>query len=429
MRGAGTRKPVRALGGRLCLAFLWVWAAYWLAVLAFPASPAGGNLLGGASIQLVFVAITASCMYCFRPSADESWRCIAHLSSGSGVGRASWLGLALGTVGTGFILSDRIVIQGVDYDNGLAAARASWQSAADGRSGASSVLSVLGYMFGGCHFAAAVLVILRIHRHPTLLQSIVLIACTAVVLLSSAINGGRSSVLLFLVYCLSALLLNTRVCVKKMFLSPPVLLVGVFALQYSLAVFASRAALSGETCRDYTLEMMEYLQLNPSAWLTSCELPDALWLTTLAWAYLTHSFSTTCLIAGEPTTQSVMIGFYPILMLSKLGLVGPPDRDWFLAGRFPSLPGALYHQFGAVGLAGGSALLGVVTSVTLRVLGRFPHSLVALGAFLSAATTVFLSPELAAIDFLGFASAALGFVILAPFVGSAQQSVWPGCRG
>jgi glycosyltransferase involved in cell wall biosynthesis len=88
----------------------------------------------------------------------------------------------------------------------------------------------------------------------------------------------------------------------------------------------------------------------------------------------------------------------------------------------PSLPGALYHQFGAIGLAVGSALLGATVSMTLRVLSRFPRSLVALGAFLLAVATLALSPELAAFDFLAFASVAVGFLVLSPFERYARRS-------
>ena len=403
-------------------AFLLVWAAYWMAVLAFPGSPSGGSVLGGALIQGAFVATVLFTMWCFQPPPDGSRRIVSSRVCDTGIGRAAWVGLALGTIGTALLLYDRTVIQGVDFSGGLAAARNSWMSAGEGRSGVSSAFSVLGYALGGCHFASAALVILRIDGRPSTRQSFVLLACGALVLASSAMNGGRSSLLLFPAVCLPALCLNPRASVWRLLLSPLVLLCVAVAVAYSVFVFASRAALGGDAGRDYTLEFLEFLSIAPSPWICSGDFPDVVWMSILAWAYLAHSFATTCLIAIEPTAQSVVLGSHPISMMSKLGLVSAPDHDWFLVGRFPSLPGALYHQFGSIGLAAGSALLGAMVSVTLSALARFPRSLVALGAFLLTVATLALSPELAAFDFLACASVAVGFLVLAPFERSARPS-------
>lgn len=420
IRGARQRRKFPWLG--VARAFLLVWASYWMAVLAFPGSPSGGSVLGGALIQGAFVAAVLFTMWCFQPAPDASRRIVSSRVCDTGIGRAAWVGLALGTIGTGLLLYDRTVIQGVNFGGGLAAARNSWMTAGEDRQGVSSAFSVLGYVFGGCHFASAALVILRIDGRPSTRQSFVLLACGALVLASSAMNGGRSSLLLFPAVCLPALCLNPRASVWRLLLSPQLLLCVVVATAYSVYIFSSRAALSGVAGRDYTLEFLEYLSIVPSAWIRSRNFPDLVWMSILAWAYLTHSFATTCLIAIEPTAQCVVLGSHPMSMLSKFGLVSPPDGAWFLAGRFPSLPGALYHQFGAIGLVVGSALLGATVSMTLRVLSRFPRSLVALGAFLLAVATLALSPELAAFDFLACASVAVGFLVLALFEYSARPS-------
>ena len=421
MRVRVSKAPLKVAWARMARTFLLVWAAYWGAVLAFPGSPSGGSALGSASIQLGFVAAVAAAMYSFRPSRDESLRMANYRSADAGIGRAAWVGLAFGTIGTSLLLFDRIVIQGVRYGEGLAAARTSWQVGSEGRGGPSSVFSVLGYLLGGCHFAAAALVILRINGWLTLRQTLFLLACGALVLGSSAMNGGRSSLLLFPAICLPALCLNPRASAGKVLLSPYALVFGAIAFAYCIAVFASRAELGATLGGDYALEFLSYLNIEPSPWLESSSFPDAVWMCILAWAYLIHSFATTCFIAVEPTTQCVAIGAHPIAMLSKFGLVGFPDDGWFLAGRFPSLPGALFHQFGLLGLVVGSMVLGAVTSAALKAVARFPRSMIALGAFLLAAATVALSPELAAFDFLGFASVAVGFLVLAPFESSPRR--------
>jgi hypothetical protein len=304
-------------------------------------------VLGGALIQGAFVAAVLFTMWCFQPAPDASRRIVSSRVCDNGIGRAAWVGLALGTIGTGLLLYDRTVIQGVNFGGGLAAARNSWMTAGEDRQGVSSPFSVLGYVFGGCHFASAALVILRIDGRPSMRQSFVLLACGALVLASSAMNGGRSSLLLFPAVCLPALCLNPRTSVWRLLLSPQLMLCVVVAIAYSVYIFSSRAALSGVAGRDYTLEFLEYLSIVPSAWIRSSNFPDLVWMSILTWAYLTHSFATTCLIAIEPTAQCMVLGSHPMSMLSKFGLVSPPDDAWFLAGRFPSLPGALNVGFAA----------------------------------------------------------------------------------
>ena len=110
-----------------------------------------------------------------------------------------------------------------------------------------------------------------------------------------------------------------------------------------------------------------------------------------------------------------MIGNHIIELLSKAGFIDAFDSDWFLVGRFPSLPGALYHQFGTSGLVGFSLLLGAVASTTLRIVAFFSRSMIALGAFVLCVVILVLSPELPAFDVLAFPSVAVGFLILAPF--------------
>gem|GEM_PF-1583655 len=426
VRGAKQRQKVPWIG--VSRVFLLIWAVYWCAVLLFPGSPSGGSLLGGALIQGVFVAAVPFAMYWFKPTPDQSSRIVSYHACDTGIGRAAWVGLFLGTIGTALMLYDRTWIQGVDFGDGLAAARVAWMNAGEGRTEISSIFSLIGYLLGGCYFAAAALVILRINDYPTARQSLVLLACGLLVLVSSAMNGGRSSLMLFPAICLPAFCLNSRTSVWKLLRSPPLLLCTAVAGAYSVNIFSSRASLGGDDSVGYTLSTLEHLLIDPSPWIYSYDFPGPVWMSILAWAYLIHSFTTTCLIAIEPPTQVIILGAHPLSMLAKLGLVSPPDQAWFLAGRFANVPGALYHQFGAVGLAVGSVLLGATASATIRALALFPRSLVALGAFLLTAATLALSPMCAAFDFLAYPSVAVGFMVLAPFERSANHSSVAGQR-
>ena len=393
--------------------FCGVWLAYGVAVLAFPASPASGSVPGAVAIQGAFVAIAVLAMQVLRPgNVRHPVHDVPERPRGR-VGGVPCLGLALGATGVALLFCDRVFVQGVNPLEGLASARAQWSLARGNSLAASSMFSVLGYALGGCHFAAAALILLRVDRMPSARQLAGLAACFATVLAECALNGGRSSLLLLAAVCVGALCLNPRVSAWRVFTRPPVLACAAAAVAYGLSVFASRASLGGNSPADYSITFLDYLGLEPSTWLTEASLPAAAWYGLLSWAYLIHSFATTCAIAVEPTSEDVLVGIHPMRILAKLGLTSAPADTWFLSGRFPSLPGALHHQFGAVGVAAFGSLLGAIPATALRVHARHPRSILASGCFVLGLATLVLSPELAAFDFLMFPSVALGFLILA----------------
>lgn len=401
--------------------FCAAWLAYGVAVLAFPASPDSGSVPGAIAIQGAFVAIALLAMHMLRPvEVRHPGHEVPERPKGQ-VGRVPCLGLALGATGVALIFYDRVLVQGVNPLEGLASARTQWSQARGSSLGTSSMFSMLGYALGGCHFAAAALILLRVDGVPSVRQLSGLGACFVTVLAECALNGGRSSLLLLAAVCLGAVCLNPRVSAWRALTRPLVLACAAAAVAYGLGVFASRVGSDGHSPAEYALDFLHYLGLEPRVWLTQASLPAAAWYGLLSWAYLVHSFATTCAIAVEPTSENVLVGTHILRILAKLGLASAPTDTWFLSGRFPSLPGALYHQFGAVGLAAFGSLLGAIPAAALRVHARHPGSILASGCFVLGVVTLVLSPELAAFDFLMFPSVALGFLILAGLAWSGSR--------
>ena len=410
------KQTMQTAWNRMFRSFVFVWIGYAILVAAFPGTMSSGSLIGGILIQAVFVAAVAIAMYSLRLSKNESQRIEISLAGATGIGHGAWVGLCLGALGTGCMLYDRTIVQQVDFNMGLASVRNSLNDNGLNRSfSVSSPASVLGHLLGGCHFVAAVLVIRRIHGRATTRQVLVLCVCSALVLLGSAVNGGRSGLMLYFAVCLPAFFLNPRASIVRLMTSPIVLSLLALFIVYSIGIFISRSTLSQTTEQEYLIAFLTYLNIEPWPWLSSVSLPSVFCMPILAWAYCVHSFTTTCCIAVEPNSENLMIGNHIMALFSKAGFIDAFDSDWFLFGRFPSLPGALYHQFGTSGLVGFSLLLGAVASTTLRIVAFFSRSMIALGAFVLCAVILVLSPELPAFDVLAFPSVAVGFLILAPF--------------
>lgn len=393
-------------------AFCGAWILYAVLVLSFPGRSVAGSAVGGASLMLAFASLVLVGMRVLRPRHPG-----AHPGAGDGedlgdIGRLAWLGLGLGLLGLGCLAFDRIVVQGIDVGAGLAAARETWAKAGAARNGPSSAFSVIGYAFGGCHFAAASLVLIRVNAVPTARQAGFLVGCAAVVLASSSLNGGRSSLLLFPAVCAATGAINPRLSLGRTVRRPWALATAAVGVIYSVTVFESRISASELDARRYSLDFLTYLRLEPSAWLRSWAIPDVAWLFVLAWAYLAHSFSIACEIALRPVSDHVVVGSHVLSMLAKLGVGSRPDSAWFLSGRLPSLPGAMFHQAGALGLAVGSIVLGGGTALAVRAVGRWPGSIAAIGACSGCVAVLLLSPFLSALDLLEFPSAILGYLIL-----------------
>jgi len=119
-----------------------------------------------------------------------------------------------------------------------------------------------------------------------------------------------------------------------------------------------------------------------------------------------------------PKENAMILLAFPLSLLAKLGVIAPVNADWALAGRFPSVPGGLYHNFGPAGLVVGACLLGPGCGMVQQFRRVLPSSVVLIGAAAGLYATLFLSPIILAPDFMSFPFVMLEF-ILVPALGSA----------
>jgi hypothetical protein len=241
-------------------------------------------------------------------------------------------------------------------------------------------------------------------------------------LANSVITGGRSNFLLIAAAALAALSARRKLRVKQIFSSRRqrriITIMGGAAVAYVIYVFYARAQASDELVYLYVVNFLPYMGLDFDEWYRVSISQG--WMGTggnmliLVLGYLTHSFATTAAIVGDAPLEHKMMIFNNIAgILYKFGLIEKPDSDWFLLGRFPSVPGALWHQFGLMGFVLISYLLGILGALTSRWAYLRPNRLLPLGAYVLTATTLMLTPFVFAPDLLSFPSIVVAFVILA----------------
>lgn len=401
--------------------FLGVWLIYWAAIVLLPVKSIYAATVQAFLLQLTFVFLVLAA-YGVTGIVLNS-RKIPKAGAFDIPRTLTLIKLALGTslVGFIFLMYDKIYIQGIDYSEGVAIAREQWRQLGEDRAGqASSVFSVLGYLFGSSYYVAVVLAITQVKMLSTAQRVSVLLFCFLMVIANSVITGGRSSVLLLGVFIIGAMAsrrgLNMRMLLGGRMQRLIVLLAAGLAVGYTIFVFNQRADAGEINGTEYVLDFLPFLGLESAEWfkdlLDDGTLSSLSAMLVLAASYLTHSFATTAAIMDGPTEGKTIILVHAVNLLSKLGLANQPSDEWFLSGRFPSFPGALWHQFGGIGFVMGGLLLGAASAIAKAWTALRPNRLLPLGVFVMADVVLILTPLLFAGDFLSFPFVLAAFVLL-----------------
>ena len=405
--------------------FVKVWIAYWLVVFLLPVSSIYPAVLGAFGVQALFVVlvIVGNLSVCrifgidTLPAADEvavpGARFLIQVALG-----LSLIGLAASTY-------DKIYIQHIDYSEGVAFAREEWRRLGEDREGQiSSIFSVIGYLLGSAYYVAVVLAITQSKSLSARLRWYAMLTCFGLVIANSVITGGRSNVLLLAAFAMSAFKARDGLSLRKMFLSQTQrrLTYGFLAAgaTYTLFVFAARAEAGGLSALDYALTFLPFLGLEVNSgylqWLDGGVISSFSALMVLALSYITHSFAVVAAILDQPPeSNKVMIFAHISDLLARVGLAKPPDTDWFLNGRFPSLPGALLYQYEMLGFILSSLILGLLTGIATVWTTRCPDRLMPIGFYVMSGVTLTLSPALFAGDFLSFPFIVGSFMMLTVF--------------
>jgi hypothetical protein len=411
---------------RMLRHFLYAWLLYWGAVLVLPVHSLYPATTEAFLLQLSFaIIVTASAgcvLFAFRVrEMPEAGR--FDMPSAATL---CWIAIAFSVAGLASLIFDKIAVQGIDYSSGLAAARNQWRDLGEEREGqVSSIFSVIGYFFGSGYYAATVLAITQTRVLTARQRLVTLLICFVLLVLNSALTGGRSSLLLIAPMAISAYsarrAVGTRTREKKQKKETRqwrvIKLLAVVALAYVIFIFYQRASATDLGILNYALDFLPFLGIEADTWYTDSLNNGALSslsaILVLTMSYVTHSFATVAAIIDAPDENKTIVFTHAFGMLYKLGLIAKPDTDWFLAGRLPSLPGALWHQFGVIGFVAGSVSLGITAALTTVWTIRRPSRLFPLGAYTLAETILMLSPALFAADFLSFPFVLISFVTLA----------------
>lgn len=389
--------------------FVFAWLAYWLLAVLMPVEPPSyRQIFDAIQLQLGFVVIVTLVLSLPLPPIREG---INPATSTKNIERWIYLSIFLACIGLSLQLFDKLVNQEIDYLRGIAAAREQLRHLGELRTDrASSIASAIGHLIGSSHFVAMALLLHEECDIDTRRKSLIW-GCVMLLLMSNLLLIGGRSGLLFTICFFFAMCARRGNCLASFGRVPFRYKAGAGAGAflcgtYALYVFFDRAFLSEMTVHNYTLYYLPHLGMAPSAALASLN-PDSLWthllsLLTLTGAYLTHSFYTTIAILEVPLGENAIIFVLFQSLLAKSGLISPTDTSWFLSGLFPSLPGALYHQSGVVGVIIGAALLGLIASLIAGWHLRNPSSPLSLCAYCLIYSTLVLSPLLLAADFLNF---------------------------
>lgn len=281
--------------------------------------------------------------------------------------------LILAALGVGGILFDRVIIQGVDYSGGISAARENWRELSTSRQGVSSPFSVLGNIFYPNVFCSIILTLVFYERLSMRLFR--LLAGLVVVVVFSLIIGGRTSILVLAAVTLSSLAMRRMIglpMTPRGFLKYGAL---GFLLCVSFAglIFYWRMVNSAVDFSSYASSLVGRHggYVKPDSVLADANIFDALMYSIVV--YFVHVkwvfqsiLSDEHLLYGNAFFNQVM------WILSTRGgvdlsLIGY-DYNWTHSGNWISLPGALWHDFRALGvLLGSLAVYGIFSLMFLMI--------------------------------------------------------------
>jgi hypothetical protein len=402
--------------------FLFVWALYWIAVAVLPVHSIYPSTTEALFLQIGFVAIVSLSakivldLYGIRQMPFAGERNVPRAAT------LIWIAIFLSIIGLASLTFDKIFIQKIDYSAGLAFAREEWRQLGEEREGqASSIFSAIGYLFGSSYYVATILAITQGAVLSVRTRVASLSISFILLMANSVLTGGRSNVLLLAVFAIAAFSSRRGITVRGLLVSRVqrrfLWTLLVIASVYSLFIFFQRAQTNGSSGVEYALDFLPFLGVEADNWyrqsLSDSAFSSVSAVAVLAGSYITHSFASVAAIIDAPTEDKTLLFLNVMQMLYKLGFVTQPDGDWFLVGRAASVPGALWHQFGAVGFFMGSVLLGALAAFTKVWLVRRPNQLVPLGAYTMAVTTLLLTPVVFAPEFLSFPFVLASFVLIA----------------
>ncbi len=409
--------------------YLWTWVGYFALLLLLPvrygtlqSTIALFGLLSWAVLSALVAYATALFVASGGGRADLAPCRLGQPLKEPDLRRLIRLSLVLSMLGFSSLAYDRLVHQGIDFSQGIAVARELWRESGEDRAGVSSIFSVVGYLFGFTFFVATTLAHLHWEALPRRIRGEVILGATVLVLANSLLSGGRSTVLVQLA-CVAAVG-GMRTTLGRPMLPGRGLRIwlGValgltVSIGYSIYVFSARAEAGRTLPEIYAMSTMQNMGGQPTeAFYRLAELPPPIATTapfaTSAGAFVTHSYGTfESVLEIDLRPGNVSFGGVRYL-LAKLGIARPDTEEPALSGRFLTMPGSLWYDFGWLGFYSSGVILGMLIGVVPRLLGWRAGGGVALCAASLILLTALLAPLLLAVDILVVPFLILGFVLI-----------------
>ena len=401
------------------LYFLGVWVLYFFVLAVVPLSSVYGSLSAAVFIDALFVAIVALISTISRTDVTES-SLAPKLLAPQLAADIVMIGVALSFIGLAALVYDRIAIQGIRFSEGIAVARIQWQRGGEAREGVSSIFSVFGYACSTSFFVSLGVLLIQFETLPKWLVRISIGLIFVVMMGGSLLAGGRSTILLAAAFVLAFYCIRIEGGGAPIRLSSRGwLLLGALAsiaFAYVLYLFFLRASAGNMGPVLYTRSYMDWLGARPDGWMLSLTDNDPvdgiIALIILTLTYFVHSAYILAAILELPKENAIILFSYPLVLMAKIGLIAPIDTNWALAGRFASVPGGLYHDFGPAGLVAGASLLGLGCGMVQQLRRAWSSSVVLIGVAAGLYATLFLSPIVLALDTLSFPFIMLEFILV-----------------
>lgn len=395
--------------------FLGTWSVYWLLLLLLPIQSSQGSFLGALTIQVAF-AVAVLLAIGFMKLLSGGGATVVHVEilTDAQAYKLAFLAIIASAVGVMASFYDKAGVQEVDYTQGVALARDNWRAIRENTRQLSSLYSILGYALGSFYFVSTLLLILKWPRFTSSQNITVATGILLVAISGSAVLGGRSSLLLLAAFVMAGLslkwcgcLLRFRLSQKTIYTATALLIVGSFVAFYTMYITAKRAEMTNVPVNKYASNFLPHLNCQFSPWFEELTADytvfQNLYSLLLSVVYLTHSFSiTVAIVEYQPSMpdEGKILFTHGMNLLSKLGVGEADNAEWFLAGRFPSLPGALFHDCGWSGIIYGGLLLGLVAGGSELWLKRRPKSLLSVSCYCLIGMAIVLSPYVWAYDLL-----------------------------
>jgi len=310
-----------------------------------------------------------------------------------------------------FHFYDKVYVMNLDYAGGICKAKLEWIRHGASRGGeVSSVWSVLGHLGSSLFFVFTYEWIRRSRRLVDILYYLALF----LYLLYCASIGNRSSIILFLFFALSVIILyryQFRQAIVKI-LPTLVLIVG-----FVFYIFMDRARcenyqqsiteLSLQQVNTYKNSFQKSLNFtSDSDWIDQFwQSHQVLSLTQLSIYYITHTQNVFAEVINTENRPGQNLINSLVVWVKKAGIDIEPQARSF-QGRLLHLPGSFYYSYGLIGMIIGSLLFGLLLVFTNRLNCYFfdIHILVLL--------TCFLSPLSSPANFIMFPSILIALAVL-----------------